>query len=49
MTKEIKNGCGNGQSCSIGLYVTPQGVLKENFDKYVKEKIKQRERDKASR
>ena len=44
-SKTPKMGCGNGQSCSIGLYVTPQGTLKELFEEYATKKIKEKERD----
>lgn len=29
-------GCGKGRKCSIGCYIMPSGMTKEQFSKYVK-------------
>ncbi len=36
---EIISGCGKGKKCSIGLYILPQGLTKEEFAKLVKKQL----------
>lgn len=39
MKLNIEMGCGKGKKCSIGLYILPQGLTKEEFSRLVKKQL----------